>query len=346
MKDSVMQQVLNKQKTSRPPIWFMRQAGRVLPSYLALREKYDFKMMMQTPELAAQVTLLPYHDLGVDALILFNDILVIPEALGMPLEFTNKGPVFPKPLSSHPEEISRLTFQHEKLQHVYNAIDQIIASKPAHLPLIGFCGAPFTVFCYMVQGVSTGHSFTNAIKMLYQSPALAANILEKITLLSIEYAVKQIEHGVDAFQLFESHAGLLPANIYHEIMLPYALRILDAVKAAGGKTIFFPKGLGHGINSLSSKNIDFLGLDWQFSIDSMRKIVAPEIGLQGNLDPRLLLADQATIAKHLEEFIAFGRDNYNWIFNLGHGLIPEIPFENVKFTVDWLKNANWQRDNF
>ncbi len=339
--NSIFEKTLRGEKTERPPVWFMRQAGRVLPSYLKLREKYDFHTMMRTPELAAEVTLLPYHDLGIDALVLFNDILTVPEALGMELVFTDHGPVFANPISSHLESYKSLTFNPEKLQHVYGAIDAINAMKRKDLPLLGFCGAPLTIFCYMVQALSSKATFPDAMKLFYEHPKVADKILTRITDVSVEYAVTQVKHGINAFQLFESHASLLPLDIYQTRIMPHVRRILNAVKAAGCKTIYFPKGFGLGFAELPADIADFVSVDWQFSLPTVRKLVSQNIGLQGNLDPRLLLADQATIKKELEKLVPFGRENDNWIFNLGHGLIPQIPVENVKFVVDWVKNTDW-----
>ncbi len=319
----------------------MRQAGRVLPSYMKMRDKYSFKTMMDTPELAAEVTLLPWHDLGIDALILFSDILVIPEALGMELVFTDKGPRFPKPLAEEPN--MELVEDHGKLQHIYQAIDLIQGQKPEHIPLFGFCGAPFTVFCYMVQGISTRHTFPDAVKMLYQQPELSHSILEKITQLSIQYATEQVKHGISAFQLFESHANLIPTDLYQRVIMPYIKRILAAVRQAGCKTIYFPKGFGLALETVTPDMTDFVSIDWQITMEQARKLVPEGVGLQGNLDPRLLLADQSVIKTELEKLIPFGRDNQDWIFNLGHGLIPQINVDNVKFVIDWIKEANWNR---
>jgi uroporphyrinogen decarboxylase len=341
MTDSLMLKTLNGEQTERPPIWFMRQAGRVLPSYMAMRDKYNFKTMMDTPELAAEVTLLPYHDLGIDALILFSDILVIPEALGMELAFTDKGPRFPKPISEDPT--FELVEREDKLQHIYQAIDLIMEQKPADIPLFGFCGAPFTVFCYMVQGISTRHTFPDAVKMLYQDPKFSHAILEKITQLSIKYAVEQVKHGISAFQLFESHANLIPGELYQATIMPYVKRILAAVREAGCKAIYFPKGFSLELATVTPEMTDFVSIDWQITMDQARKLVPQGVGLQGNIDPRLLLADQATIRKELEKLIPFGSKNQDWIFNLGHGLIPQIHVDNVKFAIDWVKEANWLR---
>ena len=344
MSDSIFVNTLKGIKTERPPVWFMRQAGRVLPSYLKLREQYTFSELMQSPELAAQVTLLPVHDLGVDAAILFSDILVIPEALGMNLVFTDSGPKFGKALKDISDPVSTLNPDASKLEYIYRAIDEVVRTKPSATPLIGFCGAPFTTLCYMVQGLSSNHTFPEAVGLLYKDKATAHKLLNLITELSIEYAVNQVKHGISAFQIFETHAGLIPSDLYFEMIMPYVRRISAAVKEAHCPVIFLPKGLGTGIANIRPEDTDFLSIDWQTPLEVARELVHPRIGLQGNLDPRLLLADQATILATLDKYVSFGSKHHNWIFNLGHGFIPGIPFENAKMVVDWVKQTNWKRD--
>ena len=335
---------MNGVKTERPPVWFMRQAGRVLPSYLKLREQHSFSELMQSPQLAAKVTLLPVYDLGVDAAILFSDILVIPSALGMKLEFTDSGPRFEKALKDLNDPVSQLNPDASKLEYIYKAIDEVQRTKPSDTPLIGFCGAPFTTLCYMVQGLSSNHTFPEAVSLLYKNKALAHKLLNLITELSIEYAQNQVKHGVSAFQIFETHAGLIPSDLYFEMIMPYVRKISAAVIQTGCPVIFLPKGLGTGISHIKPEDANFLSIDWQTPIEEARKLVHPEIGIQGNLDPRLLLADKATILETLEKFVSFGSKNQNWIFNLGHGFIPGIPFENARLVVDWVKQTNWRRN--
>jgi uroporphyrinogen decarboxylase len=344
MAQSLFVNTLKGIKTERPPVWFMRQAGRVLPSYMKMREQNTFSELLQSPELAAKVTLLPIHDLGVDAAILFSDILVIPEALGMDLVFTDSGPKFGKALKDLSDPVSTLHPDPSKLEYIYKAIDEVLKTKPSDTPLIGFCGAPFTTLCYMVQGLSSNHTFPDAVGLLYKDKVTAHKLLSLITELSIEYATNQVKHGISAFQIFETHAGLIPSDLYFEMIMPYVRKISAAVKQKGCPVIFLPKGLGVGIANITPEDTDYLSIDWQTPIEVARKLVHADIGLQGNLDPRLLLADQATIKATLERYVAFGSKNHNWIFNLGHGFIPGIPFENAKMVVDWVKQTDWKRD--
>jgi uroporphyrinogen decarboxylase len=343
MAENIFIKTLKGEETHRPPVWFMRQAGRVLPGYLKMRKQYSFEELMHSPELAAKVTLMPVYDLQVDAAILFSDILVIPVALGMNLTFTDSGPRFQKALKEYSDPAGTLSPDASKLDYIYAVIDEILNTRPIGLPLIGFCGAPFTTLCYMMQGLGTNHTFPDAVALLYQNKAMAHKLLSMITELSIVYALNQVKHGVTAFQLFDTHAGLLPSQLYFDMIMPYVRKITAAVKGAGCPVLFFPKGLGTGIMHIRPEDTDFLSIDWQTPIEEARSLVNPEIGLQGNLDPRLLLADKATIIETLEKYIPFGSKNQNWIFNLGHGFIPGVPYENAQLVVDRIKQTKWER---
>ncbi len=321
----------------------MRQAGRVLPNYLKLREKHSFSELMHSPGLAAEVTLMPVYDLGVDAAILFSDILVIPAALGMNLNFTDAGPKFDVALRELEDPSAHLSADTLKLEYIYAAIDEIIRTKPVDIPLIGFCGAPFTTLCYMVQGLSSNHTFPEAVALLYKDRKMAHKLLSAITELSVEYARNQVRHGVSAFQIFETHAGLIPSDLYQEMMMPYVRQIAVAAREEGCPVIFLPKGLGYGIKNIQPEDADFLSVDWQMPLQDARALVHREIGLQGNLDPRLLLADKASIVETLEKYVSFGSQEQRWIFNLGHGFMPGIPFENAKLVIDWIKQTDWKR---
>ena len=343
MDKPILLKTLSGEYTKRPPFWFMRQAGRVLPSYNKLKEGYSFWQLMKDPELGAKVTLLPVDDLGVDAAILFSDILVIPYAMGMGLEFTDNGPVFEKALPERDNPLKDLNPDTSKLNYIYDVIDTIITTKPEQIPLIGFCGGPFTVLCYMLEGIGRRVEFPEAIKFIYKAKKTTLKLVDKITELSIEYIKGQVKHGIQVFQLFETHGGLIPNAVYMEIFLPSVKKILAAARDLGIPTIYFPKGLGFGIGQITPDICDYLSIDWHIPIDVARKNVHPEIGLQGNLDPRVLFSNKNEIEKILNKYLQFGKENQNWIFNLGHGFIPGIPFENAKFLADWIKNAEWAR---
>jgi uroporphyrinogen decarboxylase len=343
MQNSILLDTLNGKKTSRPPMWFMRQAGRVLPSYNKLKENYTFWQLMKDPKLAAEVTLLPVYDLGVDAAILFSDILVIPYAMGMGLDFTDKGPVFETPLMKLENPVEKLNPEPEKLGYIYDAIDEIIKTRPNEVPLIGFCGAPLTVLSYMIQGPTKNHTFDDAVKFIYSRKKETVELIDRITDLSIVYAQNQVKHGISAFQLFETHAGLIPTELYKEMFFPSIKRIAAAMRETNTPFIFFPKGISTGLASIDKELCDFVSIDWQMPLSDARKMVSANVGLQGNIDPRLLFADKKTIEKTLESYLPFGKENFNWILNFGHGFMPETPFENAKFICDWVKNVDWGR---
>ncbi len=343
MNNSILLNTLAGEKTERPPFWFMRQAGRVLPSYMKLKEKHSFWEMMQNPELGADVTLLPIHDLGVDAAILFSDILVIPYAMGMGLEFTEKGPEFDTPLSQVEDPLKVLQPNPEKLNYIYEVIKQIMVKKPAHIPLIGFCGAPLTVLCYMLEGIGRSKDFPVTTTYIYQNKETVKKLVEAITELSILYAKEQIKHGIKVFQLFETHGNLIPFDLYQELFFPAVKKIAQAVKEENIPFIYFPKGIGVGIEKITPDMCDYLSIDWQTPLDTARKMVDKNIGLQGNIDPRLLYSDQKTIEQKLNDYIEFGSKNHDWIINLGHGFLPDIPYENAKFLADWILKTDWRR---
>ena len=342
MEKNIFTDKLAGKETPRPPVWFMRQAGRILPRYQQLKKKYAFHELMNDPGLASEVTLMPVYDLGVDAAILFSDILVVPVALGMEMSFTGKGPVFENPLLSFDEPSRVLKPDAGKLEYIYRNIDAIVRNRPAGTPLIGFCGAPLTTLCYMFQGTGANPSFPDLVKFLYQNKREARKLIDAIADMSVEYATNQIRHGVDAFQLFDTHAGLIPVELYMELFWPAVQKISRAVKATGTPFIFFPKGLGTGIRSVTPDVADFVSIDWQMPISHARELVHSDVGLQGNIDPRLLYAAENEIGKELEKYIPFYQEHPDWIMNLGHGFLPDVPFENARFVVDWVKSANWR----
>lgn len=323
-----IEKILRKQKLSaqdEKPVWFMRQAGRVLPRYLKLREKYSFHELMRTPQLAAEVTMLPMEDMGVNGAILFSDILVIPEALGMDLIFTDKGPRFTSPLNENPNTILDMEFSPDRLNHIYDAIEILDQRLSDDKTLIGFCGAPLTVFCYMIQGLGSNHDFPDAINFFYTHSKLRDTLLRKITDASIVYALNQIKHGAKVFQLFDTWAGILPQVDFNAIVFPYVKEILQTIRKEA-PVIYFPRGLGMGNMGLSHSITDGLGCDWQTDIRLLDQYVDEKVVLQGNLDPRKTKAGFEFVQSELEALIQFHNERTNkragHIFNLGHGVIP------------------------
>ncbi len=337
---SIFIDTLHGKETHRPPVWFMRQAGRISPTYRKLREQYSFQQLMSDPKLAAQVTLMPVSDFGVDAAILFSDILVIPQALGLEVDFPDSGPVFKNALCRQ-STTQKLTYNPSKLNYIYDAIDEINRTKQDGFPLIGFCGGPLTTYLFMAQGTSSNHLFSEAIKYYYNNRSSLQRLLAQITDASIDYALKQCEHGISAFQVFETYGGLLPSEVYLKDVYPHVKRLIAAVKATGTPVIYFPKGLGTGLAHINDCGADFVSIDWQVSLPDARKMLDKHIGLQGNFDPRLLSVNDIQILDDaLLPIIEYWKKNRNFIFNLGHGLTPDNTFDNVKHVIERIKTLN------
>ncbi len=326
MKTSSFLAALHCRNRGRPPVWIMRQAGRYMPEYRALRKKYSFKEMIRTPEIAAEVTLMPIKQFGMDAAIIFSDILTIPEALGCPFEFhEGVGPVFEKPMT--PQGVRDLSAINS-LNYVGQAIRMV---KPElDVPLLGFCGAPFTVASYMAGGIK------QAKKWLFQSPDSFHKLLDIITTASIDYLNMQIHAGIDAFQIFESWSCSLGYPQLQEFSFPYMKRIIDASSVP---VILFGKGTSGCIRDLAALTPHALSLDWNCDLLAVRGQVPEGIALQGNLDPHVLYGSAETIRRECRQLLDKMRHDKGFIFNLGHGILPDISPDAVKVLVDTVKNS-------
>lgn len=340
LKNDLFLRTVGGEAVERPPVWLMRQAGRILPQYRALRAKLSgFKELVETPHLAAEVTIQPIDELDVDAAIIFSDILVIPEAMGLPYELVEKvGPRFPRTIQSA-DDINRLIDGEnaaEQLSYVYEALSITKKELAKRVPLIGFCGAPWTILCYMIEGGGS-KTFSKARRFLYQEPQLAHQLLEKITNASIAYLRMKVQHGADLIQIFDSWAGILPAQQYEIFALPYIRRICEALQDIP-KTVF-SKGAWASLGVLNSLDCQVIGLDWNIKPEYARSIVGTQRVVQGNLDPCLLYADATEIEQKTHAMIhAFGSRH---IVNLGHGVYPDTPLENVKVFVNTVKSFQY-----
>ena len=316
--------------TDRIPIWLMRQAGRILPEYRAVRSSVNgFKELVKNPELICEVTLQPVDILGVDAAIIFSDILVIPEAMGLNYEMIeSKGPFFPKTIKSAADVEQLTTDVVPNLQYVFESIKLTKAALNNRVPLIGFAGAPWTIFSYMIEGKGS-KTFSEAKKMLYVNPVLSHLLLEKITQSTISYLREQISNGADIVQVVDSCAGVLSKSQYIELALPYMKKITDAITEV--PVILFAKDAQYFLEEFSQTNCSVIGLDWTIDPQKARS-EAPNKTLQGNLDPCVLYADKQTIKAEAEKMLrAFGTQNY--ICNLGHGVYPDVDFEKAKYFI-------------
>jgi len=323
------------EKVERTPVWLMRQAGRILPEYREVRAKAgSFINLVTNPELAAEVTVQPVDLLGVDAAIIFSDILVIPEAMGLPYEMIeSRGPNFPKTVKNLKDVESLSVAKASDLQYVMDAITITKDKLNNRVPLIGFAGAPFTILAYMIEG-SGSKTFSKAKAMLYSEPELCHALLEKITASTINYLKGQIAAGADIVQIFDSWAGILGTDQYLEFGLHYSSKICDAISEVP-KTVF-AKGAYSTFNETNLVNCQTIGLDWNMDAKEAREVFSSKI-LQGNLDPCVLYAsDDVIIAKTKKMVDDFGTQKY--IANLGHGIYPDINPEKVKLFIETVKS--------
>jgi uroporphyrinogen decarboxylase len=324
----------------RPPVWLMRQAGRILPQYRELRAKLSgFKELVETPALACEVTIQPVDELGVDAAIIFSDILVIPEAMGLTYEMTKgRGPWFPNTIQTQADIDKLITGEAAaaELQYVYDAVSLTKKELNGRVPLIGFAGAPWTIFAYMIEG-SGSKTFSKAKKFLYTDPILSHQLLQKITTATISYLKTKISAGVDLVQIFDSWAGILTKEQYLEFALPYITQMCDAIDEVP-KTVF-AKGAYFIRQELGEMNCEVIGVDWNMNPMETRQLVGGSKVLQGNLDPCMLYASPERIqAEAIKMIQSFGSKH---IVNLGHGVYPDTPLEGVKAFVNAVKNYRY-----
>lgn len=336
LKNDLLLRAARGEKVERTPVWLMRQAGRILPEYRAVRAKMGgFKELVETPEFAAEVTIQPVDILGVDAAIIFSDILVIPEAMGLPYQMAeSKGPWFEKTVNSI-EDINKLKIADpvSDLNYVLEAIKITKRELNGRVPLIGFAGAPWTIFSYMVEG-SGSKTFSKAKKMLYMQPEVSHALLDKITESTILYLKAQIAAGADLVQIFDSWAGILSPEQYTTFALKYIAKICDAIKEV--PVTVFAKGAFFARREMGTLNCATIGLDWNMDIKESRQLIGDQKTLQGNMDPCLLYSDFNTIKKETVKMLeAFGPQRH--IANLGHGLYPDIIPDNVKCFVEAVK---------
>ena len=325
------------EKTTPVPVWFMRQAGRYLPEYQEIRGKADFLTMCKTPELAAEVTLQPVDILGVDAAILFSDILIPLEAMGAGLSFKEgKGPIISPPVRSR-KELERLhTIEPERdVPFVLETIKILRKELSGRVPLIGFAGAPFTMATYLIEGGTT-KSFVNIKKMLFSDPALFRSVMELITEVTISYLSAQIEAGAQAIQLFDTWAGVLTRHDFRDAALVYARRIFNALRERGVPMIYFVYDGGHLLDLTRLAGSDVIGLDWRTDMETALKVLGKDVVVQGNLDPCLLFLEEERLRDRISEIIQQGLGAKAHIFNLGHGVLPEIPPEKVRLAIEMI----------
>lgn len=325
------------QKIERTPVWLMRQAGRILPEYRQIRNKLSgFKELVETPHLAAEVTIQPVDILNVDAAIIFSDILVVPESMGLSYEMVeNKGPFFPKTIKSS-KDIKDISVPdvNDNLSYVLEAIKITKTELNGRVPLIGFAGAPWTIFAYMLEGQGS-KTFSKAKSFLYREPELSHHLLDLITETTIAYLKAQISSGADLVQLFDSWAGILTQQQYLEFGIKYVHKICNAVYEA--PITVFAKGAYSALETMKGLNCETIGLDWNMSISDARIIFQNQKTLQGNMDPCVLYGDYNLI-KHKTKEMLNSFDGHRHIANLGHGVYPDINPDHVKCFIETVKS--------
>lgn len=336
LKNDLLVKTLLGENTSRTPVWMMRQAGRYLPEYIKLREKYSFFERCQNPELACEITLQPVDIIGVDAAILFSDILVVPQAMGLEVQLIEKaGPLLPSPIKTV-EDLKRVSVPdvNEKLHYVFDAIRLIKQELSGRVPLIGFAGAPWTLLCYMVQGKGS-KTFDEAKSFCYQNPELAHTLLQMITDTTIAYLKQQIVAGADVVQIFDSWGGLLGKQDFEVFSLKYIRQIVAALKE-NIPVIVFAKGAWSSLPETAATGAHGLGIDWCTEPQTAREFAGNNIVLQGNFDPAKLLSPIPVIQKEVKEMLQkFGKGKH--IANLGHGILPNVPVDHARTFIDTVK---------
>ena len=328
IKNDLFLRALKGETVERPPVWMMRQAGRYLPDFMKLKEKYDFFTRCRTPELATEITVMPIHQVGTDAAILFSDILVVPQAMNIEVEMKpGVGPWLPNPVRTT-EDVHKVIVPdvHETLGYVMDAVKMTKKELNNEVPLIGFAGSPWTILCYAVQGQGS-KNFDIAKKFCFTNPQAAHTLLQKITDTTIAYLKAKVAAGVDAVQVFDSWGGMLSPQDYQEFSWKYIQQIIDALKEEI-PVIAFGKGCWFALDKMAVSGASALGVDWTCSPETARKLTGGKITLQGNFDPSRLYSPPSEIKRMVHQMIdEFGKDRY--VVNLGHGILPDIPVENA-----------------
>ncbi len=337
LKNDLFLKALTGEKVNRPPVWMMRQAGRYLPDFMKLKAKYSFFDRVETPELATEITVMPIHQVGVDAAILFSDILVIPQALEVEVQMVpGKGPYIPNPIRTleQVQAIPDIDVK-DRLSYVYQAIDMTKDALANEVPLIGFAGSPWTILCYMVEGQGS-KTFDKAKEFCYSQPEAAHLLLQKITNATIAYLKEKTAHGCNAIQVFDSWGGLLSPMDYETFSLQYIRQIVEALHTEV-PVIVFGKGCWFALEQMAQMPVSALGVDWTITPQMAREFTSFKTTLQGNFDPARLLSPIPEIERLAKQMVDdFG--TYKYIANLGHGILPNVPVDHAKAFVNAIKN--------
>lgn len=338
MKNDLLIRAARGEPVERAPVWMMRQAGRYLPDYRAIRKDTDFLTLCKTPDLAVEVSLQPYRILNVDAVIMFSDILIPVEAMGQEVRLTEqKGPELPEPIRSR-EQVDKLIVPDptEKTGFVMEIIKRLRRELDGAVPLIGFAGAPWTLAAYMIEGGGS-KNYAHVKRMMFSEPKTFHALLDKIAGTAILYLNAQIEAGAQIIQLFDSWAGELSRAGYEEFALPYQRKIFEAINRDAAPAILYINGCGNFLEQMATSGADVLSIDWRVDLEDARRRVGDHLTLQGNLDPCLLLSTPEIITERARELIRKG-GGHRHILNLGHGILPMTPVENARAFIEAAKS--------
>lgn len=336
--DSIFMRALRRQPVERTPVWIMRQAGRYLPEYRKIREQAgDFLSLCKNPQLACEVTLQPLRRYALDAAILFSDILTIPDAMGLGLHFAEgEGPVFSNPIRDL-QAINNLQIPslNESLAYVFDAARLIRQEMPKHLPLIGFSGSPWTLACYMVEGGSS-KEYKRVLKLIYTEEQAAHLLLGKLATAVADYLIEQVKAGVNALMIFDTWGGILTPQNYIDYSLKYMHQIIQKIQAVYPDVpiTLFTKGGGQWLEKMAATGCNALGIDWTCDLHDARHRVGDLVALQGNLDPAVLISSPECIRHQVKKVLSSYGHGTGHIFNLGHGITPDVPPEHVSVMID------------
>ena len=335
--DSRFVKACKAQPVDRTSVWFMRQAGRYMPEYRAVRKQYSLIEICKKPEVAAEVTITAAEILGVDAAIIFADLLLPLEVMGLPFHFSaGEGPVIEQPVREK-QDVARLrTDRASDLGYISEAVRLVCKHFGARLPVIGFCGAPFTLASYMIEGGGSRH-YVNTKKMIYSSPVAWDELLRKLVAVTSEYAAQQVRAGADAIQVFDSWVGCLSVDDYRRYVLPRTTELVTSLRKTGVPVIYFGTDTATLLAAMKETGTEVIGLDWRIPLDEGWRSLGMQGAVQGNLDPVALFADWKELKPRAEDILRRAAGRPGHIFNLGHGILPETPVENVKALVKFVQ---------
>lgn len=329
-----------RQPVDSTPAWFLRQAGRYMPEYQAVRREYTLLEICKSPELAAEVTITAAEKLDVDAAIIFADLLLPLEPMGLDFAFEGgEGPKVHRPLRSATDITGLKTDRTADLGYVADAIRRVRKHFDGSKAIIGFCGAPFTLASYMIEG-SGSRNYVETKRLMYSDPGAWRSLMEKLAAVLAEFAHQQIEAGADFIQIFDSWVGALSVTDYREYVLPIARRLVEQVQAHGAPVIYFGVNTSALLPAMSKAGAEVIGVDWRIPLDVARSAVGPNCALQGNLDPIALFAPEKVLRARVEDILRRVGGAPGHIFNLGHGIVPGTPVENVQRTVQWVREID------